>query len=238
MDGWGSRTMKSPFIGRSIAVALIVGVVGWNAVRALGSRSPETPKLPFPAPASDAPLASAKGQQTAVLAGGCFWGIQAVFEHLKGVSAVTSGYAGGHVKSPSYESVSMGVTGHTESVSITYDPSQITYGQILMVYFSVAHDPTQWNRQGPDTGSEYRSVIFFKSEEQKRIAQAYITQLDAAKVYSRPIVTKVEPFQAFYPAESNHQDFLKHNPGNPYIVYNDLPKLENLKKDFPNIYQP
>ncbi len=230
--------MKSPFIGRSIAVALIVGVVGWNAVRALGSRSPETPKLPFPAPASDAPLASAKGQQTAVLAGGCFWGIQAVFEHLKGVSKVTSGYAGGYVQSPSYESVSMGVTGHAESVSITYDPSEITYGQILMVYFSVAHDPTQRNRQGPDTGSQYRSLILFTSEEQKRIAQAYIAQLDAAKVYSRPIVTKVEPFQAFYAAESYHQDYLKNNSSNPYIVYNDLPKLENLKKVFPALYRP
>jgi len=230
--------MKSPFIGRSIAIALIVGVVGWNAVRALGSRSPEAPKFPFPTPAIDAPLASAKGQQTAVLAGGCFWGIQAVFEHLKGVSKVTSGYAGGHVKSPSYESVSMGVTGHAESVNITFDPSQITYGQILMVYFSVAHDPTQWNRQGPDTGSQYRSLILFANEEQKQIAQSYIAQLDAAKVYSRPIVTKVEPFQAFYPAESYHQGFLKNNPSNPYIVYNDLPKLENLKKVFPAFYRP
>ncbi len=151
---------------------------------------------------------------------------------------MTSGYAGGHVKSPSYESVSMGVTGHAESVSIIYDPSQITYGQILMVYFSVAHDPTQWNRQGPDTGSQYRSLILFTSEEQKRIAQAYIAQLDAAKVYSRTIVTKVEPLQAFYPAESYHQDYLKNNLSNPYIVYNDLPKLENLKKVFPNLYRP
>ena len=225
--------MKSPNIGRGIAIALIVGVVGWNALRAVGSRAPETPKMPFPAPALDAPLAMAKSQQTAVLAGGCFWGTQAVFEQLKGVSKVTSGYAGGHVKSPSYESVSMGVTGHAESVSIVYDPSQITYGQILMVYFSVAHDPTQWNRQGPDTGSQYRSLILFRSEEQKKIAEAYIARLDAAKVYSRPIVTKVEPFEAFYPAESYHQDYLKNNPDNPYIVYNDLPKLENLKKTFP-----
>jgi len=230
--------MKSPFIGRGIAIGLIAGLVAWNTVRALGSRPPETPKMPFPAPTIDSPLAAARGQQTAFLAGGCFWGVQAVFEHLKGVSTVTSGYAGGHLKSPSYESVSLGVTGHAESVSITYDPSQITYGQILMVYFSVAHDPTQWNRQGPDSGSQYRSVIFFKSEEQKRIAQAYITQLDAAKVYSRPIVTKVEPFQAFYPAESYHQDYLKNNPSNPYIVSNDLPKLENLKKVFPALYRP
>ncbi len=202
--------MQSTYIGRGIALVVIVGLVAWTAFRALGSRPPETPKIPFPVAAIDAPLATAKSPQTAVLAGGCFWGVQAVFEHLKGVSSVTSGYSGGYVKSPSYESVSMGVTGHAETVSIIYDPSQLTYGQLLRVFFSVAHDPTQWNRQGPDTGSQY----------------------------SRPIVTKVEPFQAFYPAESYHQDFLKNNPDNPYIVYNDLPKLENLKKDFPNIYQP
>jgi len=232
------RTIHSPYIGRGIALTLIVGLLAWTGFRALGSRPPETPKMPFPAPAVDAPLASAKSLQTAVLAGGCFWGVQAVFEHLKGVSSVTSGYSGGYVKSPSYESVSMGVTGHAESVSITYDPSQISFGQLLMVFFSVAHDPTQWNRQGPDTGSQYRSLIFYTSADQKRIAQSYIAQLDAAKVYSRPIVTKAEPFQAFYPAENDHQDFLQHNPNNPYIVYNDLPKLQNLKKDFPGLYRP
>jgi peptide-methionine (S)-S-oxide reductase len=230
--------MKSPVIGKALAFAIIFGLVAWSAVRALGSRAPETPKLPFPSPTADAPLATTKSRQTAVVAGGCFWGVQAVFEHLKGVSAATSGYAGGYIKSPSYESVSMGVTGHAESVSITYDPSQISYGQLLMIFFSVAHDPTQWNRQGPDTGSQYRSVIFYSSDEQKRIAEAYIAQLDAAKVYSRPIVTKVEPFKSFYPAENYHQDYLKNNPDNPYIVYNDLPKLENLKKLFPALYQP
>jgi peptide-methionine (S)-S-oxide reductase len=227
--------MQSPYIGRGIAFVVIVGLVACTAFRALGARPPETPKMPFPAPAIDVPLAAAKSHQTAVLAGGCFWGVQAVFQHLKGVSSVTSGYSGGHVKSPSYESVSMGVTGHAETVSIIYDPSQITYGQLLMVFFSVAHDPTQWNRQSPDTGSQYRSAIFYTNEDQKRIAQAYIAQLDAAKVYSRKIVTKVEPFQAFYEAESYHQNYLKNNPDNPYIVYNDLPKLENLKKDFPNL---
>jgi peptide-methionine (S)-S-oxide reductase len=230
--------MRRPYIGRGIAIAVIVGMVAWTAFRALGARPPETPKTAFPAPAIDAPLAAAKSSQTAVFAGGCFWGIQAVFQHLKGVSSATSGYAGGYVKSPSYESVSMGVTGHAETVSITYDSSQLTYGQLLMVFFSVAHDPTQWNRQGPDTGSQYRSAIFYTSEEQKRIALAYIAQLDAAKIYSRPIVTKVAPFEAFYPAEGYHQDFLKNNPDNPYIVYNDLPKLENLKKDFPGLYRP
>jgi peptide-methionine (S)-S-oxide reductase len=227
--------MKSPMIGRGIALALIIGLVAWTALRTLGSRPPETPKTPFPAPAVDAALTNAAGQQTAILAGGCFWGIQAVFEHLNGVSSVTSGYSGGYVKSPSYESVSMGVTGHAETVSITYDTSQISYGQLLMVFFSVAHDPTQWNRQGPDTGSQYRSVIFYTNEEQKRIAEAYIAQLDAAKTYSRKIVTKVEPFKAFYAAESYHQDYLKNNPDNPYIVYNDLPKLEHLKKEFPSL---
>ena len=230
--------MQSPYIGRGIAFVVIVGLVAWTAIRALGSRPPETPKLTFPAPAIDAPLAAARSQQTAVFAGGCFWGVQAVFEHLKGVSSATSGYAGGYVKSPSYETVSMGVTGHAETVSITYDPSQITYGRLLMVFFSVAHDPTQWNRQGPDTGSQYRSAIFYTSAEQKRIAQAYIAQLDNAKVYSRPVVTKVEPLRGFYPAEGYHQDYLKNNPDNPYVVYNDLPKLENLKKDFPNLYRP
>jgi peptide-methionine (S)-S-oxide reductase len=230
--------MRSPYVGRGIASVVIVALVAWTAFRALGARPPEPPKTPFPAPAVDVSLATAKSQQTAVFAGGCFWGVQAVFEHLKGVSSVTSGYSGGYVKSPSYESVSMGVTGHAESVSVVYDPSQLTYGQLLMVFFSVAHDPTQWNRQGPDTGSQYRSAIFYSNEDQKRIAEAYIAQLDRAKVYSRKIVTKVEPFQAFYAAEGYHQDYLKNNPDNPYIVYNDLPKLENLKKDFPNLYHP
>jgi peptide-methionine (S)-S-oxide reductase len=237
MRWFGSLKMESPKIGRGIALVLIVGVVGWNAMRVLGARAPEAPKLPFPAPAVDEPLAAAKNKQTAVLAGGCFWGIQAVFEHVKGVSKVTSGYAGGHVKDPSYESVSMGVTGHAETVRITYDSSQVTFGQLLMIYFSVAHDPTQWNRQGPDTGSQYRSAIFFTNEEQRRIAEAYIAQLEAAKVYSRKIVTAVEPFKAFYPAEDYHQDYLNNNPTNPYIVYNDLPKLENLKKVFPALYR-
>jgi len=230
--------MKSPYLGRGLAFAIIIGLVAWTALRALGSRTPEAPKSPFPAPATDSTLAPAKSRQTAVLAGGCFWGVQAVFEHLKGVESVTSGYSGGFVKSPSYESVSMGVTGHAESVSITYDASKITYGRLLMIFLSVAHDPTQWNRQGPDTGSQYRSAIFYANDEQKRIAESYIAQLDAAKVYSRPIVTKVEAFKAFYPAEDYHQDYLKHNPENPYIVYNDLPKLENLKKDFPDLYKP
>ena len=230
--------MKSPYIGRGLALAIILTLVAWNAFRALGARFPETPKFPFPAPAADLPRAAVSSHENAVFAGGCFWGVAAVFELLKGVDSVTSGYSGGFVKSPSYESVSTGVTGHAESVSVTYDPSKITYGQLLMIFFSVAHDPTQWNRQGPDTGSQYRSAIFYTNAEQKRIAESYITQLDAAKVYSRPIVTKLEAYKAFYPAENHHQDYLKLHPNEPYIVYNDLPKLENLKKDFPDLYKP
>src|SRR5260370_27020997 len=165
-------------------------LVGWTPFRGLGPRHREAPKMPFPAAAIDAPLATAKSPQTAVFAGGCFWGVQAVFEHLKGVFSVTSGYSGGYVKSPSYESVSMGVTGHAETVSIAYDPSQLTYGHLLMVFFSVAHDPTQWNRQGPDTGSQYRSAIFYASAEQKRIAQAYIAQLAPPKIHPLPHLTQ------------------------------------------------
>src|SRR5246500_5688595 len=231
------RSMQSPYIGRAIATVVIVGLVAWTAVRALGARSPETPRTPFPAPATDAPLAIAKVQQTAVLAGGCFWGVQAVFEHLKGVRSVTAGYSGGHVNSPGYEMVSSGLTGHAESVNITFDPSQISYGQILMIFFSVAHDPTQLNRQGPDDGTQYHSAIFYSNEEQRRIATAYVEQLDAAKVYSRKIVTEVVAFKAFFRAEDYHQDYLQTHTDQPYIVYNDLPKLEHLKKQFPDLYR-
>jgi peptide-methionine (S)-S-oxide reductase len=170
-----------------------------------------------------------------VLAGGCFWGVQAVFEHLRGVTSATAGYSGGRIKSPSYEMVSSGLTGHAESVSITYDPSQITYGQILMVYFAVAHDPTQLNRQGPDTGSQYRSAIFYANEQQKHIAEAYVAQLDAASVYPQKIATRVVPFEAFYRAEEYHQGYLVNHTQEPYIVYNDLPKLERLKQQFPEL---
>lgn len=228
--------MKSPKIGTGIALAVIVALVAWNGIRALGARPPETPKGPMPKPAVDASLAEKKGEQKVVFAGGCFWGMQAVFEHVKGVKSAVSGYSGGFVESPSYESVSLGATGHAESVEVKYDPSKITFGQLLMIFFS-AHDPTQWNRQGPDTGSQYRSAIFYSTEEQKKIAEAYIAQLDGAKMYSRPIVTKVSALKAFYRAEEYHQDYLKNNPNNPYIVYNDLPKLAALKKDFPALYR-
>jgi peptide-methionine (S)-S-oxide reductase len=229
--------VRSPVIGRGFALALIFGLLFWTAVRSIGARPPATPRMPFPKPTVDEPLAAAKGQESAVLAGGCFWGVQGVFEHLKGVTSVTAGYSGGRMKSPSYEMVSWGLTGHAESVSIAFDPSQITYGQILMVYFAVAHDPTQLNRQGPDTGSQYRSAIFYSNEQQKRIAQAYVAQLGAASVYAQKIVTQIVPFEAFYPAEEHHQDYLANHPNDPYIVYNDLPKLERLKQQFPELYR-
>jgi peptide-methionine (S)-S-oxide reductase len=227
--------MQSPIIGRTIAIAIIVLLVGWTAFRSLSARPPAAPSAAMPVPALDAPLAPAAAQQTAVFAGGCFWGMQAVFEQLGGVNEVVSGYSGGFLKSPSYEAVSMGLTGHAESVRVTYDPSQVGYGQLVMVYFSVAHDPTQWNRQGPDTGSQYRSAIFYTSDEQKRIAESYIAQLSAAHVYSRPIVTKVEKLDAFYPAEAYHQDYVKNYPDSSYVMMNDLPRLARLQHEFPKL---
>jgi peptide-methionine (S)-S-oxide reductase len=206
----------------------IAGVVACNA----GDR----PAANIPTPAVDAALATAKAEQTTVIAGGCFWGIQAVFQHVKGVISATSGYSGGAARTAEYELVSNGDTGHAESVKITYDPSQITYGQLLRVFFSVAHDPTQLNRQGPDTGTQYRSSIFYASDEQKGIAEAYIAQLDKAKVYPRPIVTQVVPLKAFYPAEAYHQDYAARHPDNPYIVYNDAPKVAHLRQEFPDLY--
>ncbi len=188
----------------------------------------------FPEPAIDS-SPSVHGTQTAVLAGGCFWGMEGVFERLKGVKDVVSGFAGGEKSTAHYETVSTGRTGHAESVKITYDPTKITFGQLLEVYFAVAHDPTELNRQGPDTGTQYRSAIFYMNDEQKKIAEAYIHQLDTAKVFPRPIVTQLVPFHGFYAAESYHQHFLDNNPTYPYIVYNDLPKLAALKKEFPQM---
>ncbi len=189
-----------------------------------------------PSPVVDEAKATAGGKETAVVAGGCFWGIQAVFQHVKGVQSATSGYSGGTVKNPDYETVSSGRTGHAESVGIVYDPSQVTYGELLRVFFSVALDPTEVNRQGPDEGTQYRSVIFYSNEEQKRIAEAYIAQLDQAKVFRRAIVTQVVPLQAFYPAEGYHQNYATIHPNDPYIVYNDAPKVANLRKEFPDLY--
>lgn len=190
----------------------------------------------LPSPAADEPLSKSKGQQTLVLAGGCFWGIQAVFKHVKGVISATSGYAGGSAATAQYETVSTGRTGHAESVRVVYDPSQVSYGQILQVFFSVAHDPTELNRQGPDDGTQYRSVIFYADDEQKRIAQAYIDQLNRAKVFPQPIVTQVVPLQGFYPAEDYHQDYAELHPNEPYIAINDLPKIGHLKQTLPELY--
>ena len=186
----------------------------------------------FPDPQLD-PAPAQAGRQTAVLAGGCFWGVEAVFEHLKGVSDVVSGFAGGSKSSAHYQLVGTGTTGHAESVQITYDPATISYGTLLKVFFAVAHDPTQLNRQGPDEGPQYRSAIFYATPDQRTVAEAYIRQLDAAKIFDRPIVTTVAPLDGFYAAEAYHQNFLEQHPDNPYIVANDLPKLAHLKKDYP-----
>jgi peptide-methionine (S)-S-oxide reductase len=191
----------------------------------------------IPPPVLDGPPAGAGTLQTAVLAGGCFWGVQAVYQHTKGVTKALSGYAGGQKDAAHYEMVGTGRTGHAESVSITYDPQQISYGKILQIYFSVAHNPTQLNRQGPDFGTQYRSAIFYADDEQKRIGSAYIAQLQQAHVFGSSIVTKLEPLSGFYAAEDYHQDFLVLHPSYPYIVFNDLPKLDNLKQVFPDYYR-
>jgi peptide-methionine (S)-S-oxide reductase len=194
-------------------------------------------KIPVPPAAQDAQLAQSPGKQTAVFAGGCFWGTQSVFERVKGVLATTAGYAGGSAWTATYDQVTTETTGHAESVRVVYDPSKITYGQLLRVFFSVAHDPTQLNRQGPDVGTSYRSAIFYTSDEQRKISLAYIAQLDAAHVFPKPIVTQVVPLKGFYDAESYHQDYALHNPNNPYIQVCDRPKIEALKQQFPELFQ-
>lgn len=218
----------SRFSFRILAIFPIVVTLACNVATATVS---------IPDPLLDAPLAATKGQQTVVLAGGCFWGIQAVFEHVKGVIDVKAGYSGGSADAAHYEVVSSGETGHAESVRIVYDPSQITYGQLLKVFFSVAHNPTQLNRQGPDVGTQYRSAVFYSGEEQKHIAEAYIDQLNKAKVFDRSIATEVVALKAFYEAEAYHQDYAVHHPNEPYIVMNDLPKVASLRKQFPNLYR-
>ena len=190
----------------------------------------------LPAPTADMAAAAAKAPQTAVFAGGCFWGVEAVFRHVKGVSRAVSGYAGGAADTASYDMVSTGRTGHAESVQVTFDPTQVSYGQLLRVFFSVAHDPTQLNRQGPDHGTQYRSAIFTTSEDQSRVAKAYVAQLEQAKVFPQKIVTEIVPLPAFFPAESYHQNYAALNPMQPYIVFNDLPKVAHLKDDFPALY--
>ena len=190
----------------------------------------------LPAPAYNPPAASG-GEQKLVVAGGCFWGVQGVFQRIKGVSRAVSGYAGGAKETARYEKVSGGDTGHAESVEITYDPKTVSLGELLRVYFSVAHDPTQLNRQGPDAGAQYRSTIFVANAEQEKAARNYIAQLSGSKAFSAPIVTTLEPLRAFYPAETYHQDYLLRHPAQPYIVYNDLPKIDDLKRLFPSLYR-
>jgi len=213
---------------RLLGVSLVGSSLACGAATATSAAIPD--------PVIDAPLATTKGAQTAVIAGGCFWGIEAVFEHVKGVTGVTSGYSGGAAETANYEMVSGGNTGHAESVRVTYDPSQVSYGQLLKVFFAVAHNPTELNRQGPDIGTHYRSAIFYANEEQQRIAEAYIAQINKAKVLKRPIVTKVVALNAFYEAEAYHQDYAKHHPDQPYIVIHDLPKVANLRKQIPELY--
>jgi len=213
-------------------LALSLFIISLSTFSLGGSLSPKT----IPAPVIDL-KSSTKEQQTAVFAGGCFWGVEGVFRHVKGVSNVVSGFSGGDQTTAHYEIVSSGETEHAETVRITYDPTKVSYGQLLQVFFAVAHDPTELNRQGPDTGKQYRSVIFFTNKEQEKIAQSYITQLNKAHVFPSQIVTQVVPFHAFYPAEDYHQNFLATHPDYPYIVVNDLPKLEQLKKQFPSLYR-
>jgi len=214
-------------LAATVLVAIVAGLWWQNAGYSEGATR---------IPADDSPAAG-EGLQTAVLAGGCFWGVQAVYQHVKGVHLALSGYAGGSKPDPTYEEVSLGTTGHAESVEIKFDPREISYGQILQIFFAVAHDPTQLNRQGPDVGTQYRSAIFYTDDAQKRVAESYVAQLDAAKVFRRPIATKLGPLAHFYPAEGYHQDYAVRHPDSPYIAFNDLPKVENLKRLFPAIYR-
>ncbi len=216
-----------------IAFAVRIAIL----VLASGGQVSAASAFPIFDPVVNPPLATKKGRQVAVFAGGCFWGVQAVFEHVKGVSHVTSGYSGGTIAAPAYEQVSSGETGHAESVKITFDPAQISYEQLLKLFFSVVHDPTQLNRQGPDIGSQYRSVIFYTDDEQKRLAEAYLSQLDRTKLFPRPIVTQVMPLKAFYDAEAYHQDYARFHPDDPYIIFNDEPKIKQLRQLFPDLYK-
>jgi peptide-methionine (S)-S-oxide reductase len=222
--------MSGSFAMRNTVVALLIAFsasIGCTAAT----------KTPIPAPVSDSPLAPTAGKQTAVFAGGCFWGTQSVFERVKGVLATTAGYSGGSAATATYEQVGQENTGHAESVKVVYDPSVITYGRLLQIFFSVVHDPTQLNRQGPDVGESYRSVIFYANDEQQKISKDYIAQLDAAKAFRKPIVTQVVPLKGFYDAETYHQDYALHNPNNPYILVCDRPKVETLKQQFPELFK-
>jgi len=221
----------SGFTALALAAGLLAMVI---AAAGQGARAAEG-AVTVPPPATDEPAAG-RHSETAVFAGGCFWGVQGVFQHVKGVTNAVSGYAGGKAETAHYEMVGSGYTGHAESVQVTFDPSQVSYGQLLQIFFSVAHNPTELNYQGPDHGSQYRSALFPVDEAQRKVAQAYVTQLDAAKAFHGPVVTRVETFKGFYPAEAYHQNFLEQNPDYPYIVINDQPKIAELKRLFPGEY--
>jgi peptide-methionine (S)-S-oxide reductase len=229
-----SRSRSSILSG--LTATALAGAIAWFALSPAQGVAKEGASGAVPGPAVDTALAATRGEQEVVFAGGCFWGIQAVFQHVKGVISATSGYSGGEARTAEYERVSTGATGHAESVKVVFDPSQVRYGQLLHVFFSVAHDPTELNRQGPDEGSQYRSVIFYTNEEQKRVTDAYIAQLESSHVFKHRIVTQVVPLKAFYPAEAYHQDYATRHPESPYIRYNDAPKVEHLKADFPQLY--
>jgi peptide-methionine (S)-S-oxide reductase len=232
--------LLNPFMRRFFLLVFAPAALLYAAIRLVSASTVATSPAvtPFPDPAIQSISAVPSTQkQTAVFAGGCFWGMEGVFEHLKGVSEVVTGYTGGNAASAHYEDVSTGTTSHAESVKITYDPAQITYAQILKVYFAVAHDPTQLNQQGPDRGTQYRSAIFFANDEQAKIAQTYIDQLNQTKVFNHPIVTQLNPLGQFYAAEDYHQDFIKHHPDNLYVVLHDLPQIAQLQKQFPELYR-
>jgi peptide-methionine (S)-S-oxide reductase len=226
----------SKVFSRLLFATLVIAAVAVIMMHSSVAASDETAKA-LPKPTVDEPLASSSHQETAVVAGGCFWGIQAVFQHVNGVVSATSGYSGGSSSTAEYEIVSTGTTNHAESVKIVYDPSKVTYGQLLQVFFSVAHDPTELNHQGPDEGTQYRSVIFYGNDEQKKIAEDYIAQLEQAKVFPHKIVTQVVAFKAFYPAEGYHQNYAARHPDNPYIAHYDLPKVANLQQIYPQLYR-
>jgi peptide-methionine (S)-S-oxide reductase len=229
----GTIRYRSPWLSGLMLTSLgLVIVTGANASRAAAQEK----AVVIPTPATDV-TSDQKSSEVAVLAGGCFWGVQGVYQHVKGVSSAVSGYAGGQKSTAQYEIVGRGGSGHAESVQITFDPRQISYGRVLQIFFSVVHDPTQLNRQGPDVGPQYRSAIFPANAEQEKTARAYLAQLSQARAFKAPIVTTIEPERPFFPAEAYHQDYLTRNPRNPYIVINDLPKIESLKRVFPDLYQ-
>ena len=226
-----------PSFRPSRSAFLAVTVIAAGGAFALAPRSFASEVHAVPAPAVDEATPAGAATETAIVAGGCFWGVQGVYQHVKGVTSAVSGYAGGEQSTASYDEVSTGTTGHAESVKITFDPRRISYGRILQIYFSAAHNPTELNRQGPDSGTQYRSAIFPTSDEQAKVAKAYKAQLNAAHVFDAAVVTKIEPGHAFYPAEEHHQDFLAHNPNYPYIAINDIPKVEALKEMYPDMYR-